>query len=341
LHTFGCRVYVCTPGNRTSKLDPNNRIGIFLGYTNTMKNIMWFDPSPNTIKIASHVRFDKGLSDLDTPTPNVRIIQHAQDGHIPDEEHGPIDDPVDISVDPSPFCEILTFTVPNTSCDHPTFGFALGECHIRQRAFIRGIIQNTSSSKVPNFRHRYMGSFIVQIADIPIYTENDAIDAFQTLRNDRVTTKFDIVFAADKYIPPKNRQEHIDSSALLNDLSDFSDSPFPPSDDILLCINSLTQLDNTHIIPFSSEEIACKCKFTRSKLKRLATWYLWFAVETKQLDAMFLQNMFGAPSLPPPNALILQPHWSYYQKTDGTRQARICCNGSICAAPMLRLLALT
>jgi Reverse transcriptase (RNA-dependent DNA polymerase) len=361
LRTFGCRVYVRQPGDRPSKLDSNNRVGIFLGYTNTMKNVFWYDETSNTIKIASHVRFDEGMSDLEDPPPNVKILRRAQDGIITTLDDCPIDDPVDISIDSSPFRELQTFTVP-TKCDHPTFGFEISECHLRRRAFVSGIHINTSASKVRHLRRKFVGSYIVQIDNTPIYDANDATDAFQALRNNAITNTFDIILAPDKYIPPKDRQEHMqldigqircitelrnepasNADLIANippDLSDFAETPFPSNDDIRLTIHSLIQTA-TDTIPATIAEIACKGKFTRTKLKHLATWDLWLAAETKQLDAMHSQGMFGDPCDLPIGALALFAHWNYYMKTDGTRQARNCCDGSIRAAPQLRSQAHT
>ena len=53
--------------------------------------------------------------------------------------------------------------------------------------------------------------------------------------------------------------------------------------------------------------------------------------------------MFGEPIAPPLNrsTKILRPHWQYHIKQCGTRRARLCCNGSKYAAPLLHELVLT
>jgi hypothetical protein len=83
--------------------------------------------------------------------------------------------------------------------------------------------------------------------------------------------------------------------------------------------------------------------FTRRKLKRLSTWNEWEAGERKQLKQFNDLQMFGEPILPPTSngAIILRPHWQYHIKRDGTRRARLCCNGSKFAAPMLHAIAMT
>jgi hypothetical protein len=83
--------------------------------------------------------------------------------------------------------------------------------------------------------------------------------------------------------------------------------------------------------------------FTRKKLKKLNTWKEWKSGETKQLNQFADLQMFGKPILidPKTKPIILRPHWQYNVKRDGTRRARLCCNGSKYAAPILHALAMT
>ena len=75
--------------------------------------------------------------------------------------------------------------------------------------------------------------------------------------------------------------------------------------------------------------------FTRRKLKQLPIWDLWLASEWKQLDAHQKQEVFGTPCPAPPDATVLRSHWNYIIKPCGTRKARMCCDGSKRAAPVL------
>ena len=78
-------------------------------------------------------------------------------------------------------------------------------------------------------------------------------------------------------------------------------------------------------------------------VKMLGTWDPCHARETEQLDSFEQLQMFGKTELIDPklNPIILQPHWQHNVKRDGTQRARLCCNGSKCAAPVLHALALT
>ena len=136
LRVFGCRVYVRLPGDRKSKLDHHTLPGIFIGYNETMKNIYWYNPNSNLVKTASHVRFDEGMSDLDDPPPNVKLLQRVEhDNIIPDAAELSID-PIDLQLDSSPFRSIDTLEIA-TLCRHDTYGFILHECYIRHRAYIQ------------------------------------------------------------------------------------------------------------------------------------------------------------------------------------------------------------
>ena len=83
--------------------------------------------------------------------------------------------------------------------------------------------------------------------------------------------------------------------------------------------------------------------YTRKKVKTLDTWDLWHQGETKQLNQFEDLQMFGKPVLidKHKNIIILRPHWQYNVKQDGTRRARLCCNGSKYAALILHALTIT
>jgi hypothetical protein len=76
--------------------------------------------------------------------------------------------------------------------------------------------------------------------------------------------------------------------------------------------------------------------FTCRKLKTLDTKPLWQAgSKHKQLDQFHTLGMFSAPMKRPPDAIVLRQHWQYHIKRDGTCCSRLCCNGSLGAAPAL------
>ena len=83
--------------------------------------------------------------------------------------------------------------------------------------------------------------------------------------------------------------------------------------------------------------------FTRKKLKQMDTWDIWKQGECEQLEQFHDLQMFGQPIVLDDRryAIILRPHWQYHIKRCGKRRARLCCNGSKRAAPLLHQLTLT
>ena len=145
--TFGSRVWIRPPGGRKSKLKPNARKGIFLGFIpNTTRNIIWFDEETHKIKSASHARFDEGMNDLPLTSlpPNVVHLQRTNDN---------IKFPMDVketTIDnfffyASPFDETLVTSL-TVSCKHPTFGLTLKEDEINSRTYVHHLIDKTSAA---------------------------------------------------------------------------------------------------------------------------------------------------------------------------------------------------
>jgi hypothetical protein len=83
LRTFGCRIHVQPTTARYGRVVPNSRLGVFLGYSRSLKIMYYFDLGSSTVKTATHARFDEGMNDLDEPPPNVKILQNlTSDGTI-------------------------------------------------------------------------------------------------------------------------------------------------------------------------------------------------------------------------------------------------------------------
>ena len=339
IRTFGCRVYVKLPGNRPAKLDTHHRTGIFLGYANTMRNIFWYDSETNRVKIATHFRFDEGMTDLPEPTPNIKILQRHDENlpvHIDD-----IDLPdLDFSIEPTPFRELDTIQVTVT-CEHPSVGIEIGECHIRGRAYVRSIVPNTSVSAIRNFKRKYVGAFIVEVNKCPVFDVEDATKAFHDVLADVSIPSFDIVLAPEKYVPVQDRRDYM--ALDINQIRNISSLCYPhtSSDNTIMSSEVRSVLDSSIVpVPISPDELALNGSFTRKKLKRLSTWPLWLDSEKQQLDKMHNQEMFGPPCIPPPKSIILNQIWRYYFK-NGVRKSRECCDGSPRAAPYLHQVAVT
>jgi hypothetical protein len=191
--------------------------------------------------------------------------------------------------------------------------------------------------------------------DVAVFTSDSILAALASaLASD--SPSFTIVFAPDRYIPvherPHDNPIHlsVDQLLLIHLLrytpatvaptvpntavpeQGYALTPEPPPPDrLILMMRSL----NTTV--FGTPEEQALGAFTRRKLRRLSNWNDWLLAEAKQLDSMAKQEMYGPPVHPPPGAIILRQHWNYSIKSDGTRKARNCCDGSPRAAPALKL----
>ena len=114
---------------------------------------------------------------------------------------------------------------------------------------------------------------------------------------------------------------------------DYSEQEVPAEQlDLLLQVITLTEI---------TPEERSLGKFTRRKLKKMKTWSKWHESKLQQLDNFHQLQMYSALSDPPPNAIILRPHWQYAVKRNGKQRSCQCCDGSKRAAPKLHALATT
>ena len=338
LRTFGCRVHVRPTTARYGRLVPNTRTGIFLGYSRSLKILYYFDVGSSLVKTATHARFDEGMNDLTEPPPNARLLHDmSNSGGVPPDT---LDLPViDLQVSDDPFNRLDTVTQPIIG-EHPTLGFEIKECHIRRRGYVSAIVPHTSAARIRNVRRKYVGAFVVSINGAAVFTAASVILALQAIVESD-DTHFTIVFAPDRYIPVHERRPDqplhlsIDQLRVIDGVRtgqhNVPPHPIASDDFALLLIRSL----NTTVHGTAEEQALGS--FSRRKLRQLPNWTDWLAAEFKQLDSMAKQDMYGSPQLPPPGAIILRQHWNYSLKSDGTRKARNCCDGSPSAAPQLTL----
>ena len=365
LRTFGCRVWVKPPQRRRAKFKKHSVKGIFLGYLpNTTVNVLWFDPNTQRVKIAKHVRFDEGMNDLpfeDIP-PNVQHLQRIQMGvPIPAEtEDTTIDE---FAFFTNPFSNTITKKA-KVQCQNPTLGITVGTDALLNRAYISDIKQNSSAARLfSSYKatcNKIRGAYIVKINDSPIFTQEDALTALNTISTSDDKT-FSIELAPEKKLDTRllrkallEQQPHVfrpdaptdpedvpeisyadirHIAALQHPELDFSERSITP-EEAQVVINAI----NSHAITPEEQELG---RLTRHKLKKLSTWPEWRKGEHKQLDQFALSGMYGEPQPRPKKAIVLRPHWRYTVKRDGTRRSRNCCDGSVRANPSLHKFALT
>jgi hypothetical protein len=364
VRTFGCGVWVRPPGKRASRLKNHAKCGIFLGFApNTTKNILWYDPETQRVKIAFHARFDEGMNDLslaDIP-PNVRHLQRAQDGHpIPAED---TDTVVPLfGLTSKPFLHRVDMAL-KVDCTSPNFGFSLRTDTATQRVHVSDIAASTAASRLCSSlratQRKFVGAIITSIDDVPIFLLAQAQREFTRLRSSAVAN-FCITLAPE---PVLTRREQAAALDELNLLERIDPARTNNENDLALAMDSLLAIHALHMDPIhnspglTTDEISVLISalqsesvtdeeralgtFTRRKLKTLPTWSLWHIAEKKQLDQFERLVMYGKPCRPPKGAIILRSHWQHRVKTSGKCRSRQRCDGSLRAAPRLHAMAET
>jgi len=135
LCTFGCQVYVLPPrASHQNKLHSDTHTGIFLGYSQTMKNILYYNQNSHQVKTALCVVFDEAMSDSNIKAPNAWLL------------HGDIVLPADIidttsslpflDISTSPFTSLVNIDILYSSPDALPFGIEVSTCTCLHHAYI-------------------------------------------------------------------------------------------------------------------------------------------------------------------------------------------------------------
>lgn len=164
-----------------------------------MRNMYWYDDTTNRIKIATHFRFDEDMSDLPNLTPKIQILQRYEN-EFPVNLETIVPPDYNLTVEPTPFHHLDTVPITIT-CEFPTFGIELGECHIRHHVYIISITPNSSVSDIRKFKRKFVDAFIVEINHQPVFDVNDATTLFEQIFQDDTIERFYIVLAPERYVP--------------------------------------------------------------------------------------------------------------------------------------------
>lgn len=340
IRTFGCHVIARPPGPRPSKLENHANQGTFLGYAATRSQARYLDAATGKTKLSAHIRYDEGMCDGDSPSPNARQLRAALGHSLPQEEvEIPLPTELDLVAMRSPFTELITVSL-KVCCDHVTLGFVLGVCSARSRVFIVDILPNSSAGKIRDWRRKYKGGYIVEMDHKPVFTQDDATRILGVIRREAHTKTdptFTLVIAPDHPplkakvtdgIPRLQMDQFRTAISALYELGEgqkLHADDIPCDGELSHAINSVTEPD---ILPGT--------KWTRRQLKPLGSWPEWYGAEKVQLDQMRDAKMFGRPQKRPPNAVVLRSVWTYTVKHDGRKKARTCCDGSILRSPTLK-----
>jgi hypothetical protein len=337
LRVFGCRVFALPARpRRPDKLLSDARTGIFLGFAKTFKNIMYFDTDTETIKTAQHVVFDETMLDHPSPPPNARLLALSSPS---DPVPASLSDAItfhDIDFCFSPFTNTSLMSITVDYASNFSFGFSVSNCSILQCAFISEIHRSpVPRLSLRSFRTKYLGAYVISIHGHQVFYPRDVDHVLDSLRAlAHPPPNVDLILAPERRTdvngPSQQPPLHL-RRIDIHRISFICPPHFP-----LLHVSRLVTT------PMTDAERALP-KLTRHRLKLLDNWDVWDAAFDKQLDSHHRDGALGQPisiadlirqhgSRPP----LLRFHWTNVVKTDGTRKARACIDGSRRAAPWLR-----
>jgi hypothetical protein len=289
LRVFGCRVFALPARPRCpDKLSSGARTGIFLGFSKTFKNIMYYDLETETVKTAQHVVFDETMVDHPSPPPNARLLALSSPSDaIPSSLSDAVSFP-DLDFCFSPFVDTSLMTIRVDYANDFPFGFAVSTCSILQRAFISDVHRSpVPRLSLRSFRQKYLGAYVVSLHGTSIFIPNDIDSVLTSLRAlAHPPPDVDLILAPERRTsitgstnPPPLHLRQID----LHHISTFCPPTFPLQ--IVSCLLTTPMTDAERALP----------KLTRARMKKLDNWATWDLAFDKQLDAHHRDGALAAP----------------------------------------------
>ena len=218
---------------------------------------------------------------------------------------------------------------------HRTAGLSLA--HIDGKLFLGGIAKSTPCAKIPRWRTRIKGAWLIKIGPHTVSTIQDAQDAFAALALTGTTT-IHLLFSH-----PIVRQDisHdglpiVSSAPFTQDVHDQLNNRW---DFTSLADHLRTTRPFEHVLDGDVINCVTKAmKLTRGKLLQLSDWDDWQESEYLQLNQYHSQGMFGDPVLTKDGDAIFHLVWTYNIKAvDGRKKARCVCDGSTRSGKVLVL----
>ena len=197
LQTFGCRCYPRASGGRKGKLDTSHvRRGTFLGYTDTMQTIVYYDLDSHRIKQSTHARFDEGMNDATEVTPDVEQLRRAQGRPVPqDKREIP---PLDFYIANTAYNRVIELKLNIRTEEDFTFGLEIRQCERRYRPYIAGFKRNTVAGRIPGRDKKYRGAFIISIDGKPVHDVETATLALAKAYDDPVQVETSILLCPER-----------------------------------------------------------------------------------------------------------------------------------------------
>ena len=243
-----------------------------------------------------------------------------------------------IYMSPDPYFEAFEEVIDMTHFGlnkHWTTGLFLA--HVNGRLHLGGMAPSTPAAKIPCWRLRIKGAWLIKIGDRTVTTLAEAQDAFQQLSSNGITTvpllflhpeiRQDISHDGLPIVSSAPFTEHIHDQ--LNHQWDFS-----------TVVDHLCKAPPYEIVESGNvlNYVTRVMRLTRGKLTLQDDLPDWQHLEYLQLDQYDKQGMFGVPVPMKEEDAIFHLVWTYAIKAvDGCKKARCVCDGST-RSGMVRVL---
>ena len=210
---------------------------------------------------------------------------------------------------------------------HATAGLSLYESD--GRIYLAAMSPGTPAAKIPDWRTRVRGAWLIQIGDSVISSIADATLAFQLLaQNNSPST---VLLFAHPEIRPNLSHDGlpiVSSAPFTQQIHDQMNNRWEFStvaDYLRSCTPSSQHVDSGGVLNMVNRVM----KLTRGKLLKQPDWNDWQESEYLQLNQYYDQGMFGAPQHVDDTASVFHTVWTYVIKAlDGRKKARFACDGS-------------
>jgi hypothetical protein len=210
---------------------------------------------------------------------------------------------------------------------HPTMGLSLYEKS--GRVYLATMSPSTPAAKIPDWRARVRGAWLIKVNECLVTTVEEATIAFAELHKNGTHTAT-LLFAHPEVRPNLSH----------NGLPIVSSAPFSQSThdqlnnrwEFSTVADHLRSTRPTHTLINSGDVLNVVnrvMKLTRGKLLKQVDWNDWQESEYLQLNQYHDQGMFGPPQTVNADAAIFPLVWTYNVKAlDGRKKARCVCDGS-------------
>lgn len=206
LRTFGCRVRIIPPRTkRPNALEHGTRIGRFLGFTKTLRNIFYYDEETHQVNDAQHVAFDEGFSDLsmNEKPPNAKMLftfdtLDKEGTKTVQDEMDLRREEINLDIVPTPFISERIVSVPVDPKAENPLGFTVTRCPDFRRAVVDYVnIGNTKNQK-RTFTKALGGRYILAIGDTVTFSRDDVDNAISNLlQSPEVPSHVDVTVALE------------------------------------------------------------------------------------------------------------------------------------------------